>query len=289
MSWKTASRWRRLWIVVRPLVIFAPLIITAALLVRFNSGSSNRLLSFNRIYQNNYIINDVLLAFIVASYAVVFIGLFLYFWEAVSDLFKHTGDRSAIKACNAISLVLLFAVAITLVVYLAIMFVTCIGGWSEEIHEFFDIDFIVLLNKCLSFGIFFIFFIADLLAWTSQWLQQKDSKDKLQSSPGDNNATTSLAIASEQIEVSKHVTFLVNVPTVFLTGCMLLLTAYLGSAGRFRGAVDPQLHFMEFQQRVHPGIFHHLFLNGLETGVIVATIIYSQIVYLMIKTKSDLR
>jgi hypothetical protein len=289
MSWKTSTTRKRLWIVIRPLVIFAPLIITTTLLVRFNSGSSNLLLSFNRIYQNNYIVNDVLLAFIVASYAVVFVGLCFYFWEAISDLFKHSGERGAIKACNTISLALLFAVGITLIGYLAIMFITCIGGWSEELHEFFDIDFIVLLNKCLSFGIFFIFFIADILSWVSQRLQQKDCNDQLGNSPDDTNAKDSLGIASEQIEISKNVTLLVNVPTVLLTGCILLLTAYLGGAGRFRGAVDPQLHFMEFQQRVRPGVFHHLFLNGLETGVIVATIIYSQIVYLVIKTKSDLR
>jgi hypothetical protein len=59
---------------------------------------------------------------------------------------------------------------------------------------------------------------------------------------------------------------------------MVILTSYLNQADRFRGAVDHHLHFIEIKHAVRPETFQ-LFLNGLEAGVIVCTIIYSQIVY----------
>jgi hypothetical protein len=273
-----------LWGAIRPIVIFAPLVIAVVWLVRFNNGSSGALLSFNQIHGNTYIVSDVLLAFIVASYVIVFLGLCFYFWGVINDLNKYAGDSSWIKFLNAFSLILLLTVFVALSFYLFAMYAICKGWVSQNVHETLNIEIIVWLNKLLSFGIFSIFLLADLLVFISHTLQQKEITKLLDSSPNDIHLQSSKAQNSDQIHLSKSATFLVNIPTVFLTGSMLILTSYLSNADRFRGAVDHHLHFMEIQHVVKPEIFQ-LFLNGFEAGVIVCTIIYSQIVYVIIRTK----
>lgn len=280
----TKAAERSLWTKIRPLIIFAPLIVALWSLVRFNKGDSSLLLSFNQIHNNIFIVNDVLLAFILASYAIVFLGLCFYFWAAVTDLNTDAGPNSTIKRLNAFSLILLALVLLTLTLYLLTMGVTCLSWWSQDIHEALNIETIVWLNKYLSLGIFSIFLIADLLAWKSQKLQQKEYNKRLALTSDNVDLKHSLAKKSDQIHFSKDVTFLVNIPTVLLTGSMVLLTSYLDKADRFKGAVDHHLHFLEVRHAVQSETFQ-LFLNGLEAGVIVCTIIYSQIIYLILRTR----
>jgi hypothetical protein len=121
-------------------VIFAPLLIAVWSLVRFNSEASNALLSFNQIHQNVYIVSDVLLAFIVASYGIVFLGLCVYFLSAVEDLNKYKGDSNTVKFLNTLSLILLCAVFLTLILYLVTMAATCFDWLSQSVHEKLNIE-----------------------------------------------------------------------------------------------------------------------------------------------------
>ena len=276
--------YRRVWAAVRTIVIFAPLIIAVVWLVQFDRGTNRALLSFNQIHQNIFVVNDVLLAFIVASYGVVFLGLCFYFWGAVGDLNKYTGSSNTVKLLNALCLILLFAVFATLILYLFIMLATCSGWWSESIHEKLNIETIVVTNKYLSLGIFLVFLIADLFAWKSQALQQKENHKKLNDAPHDTHLKHSIAQTSDQIQLSRNATFLVNIPTVLLTASMVILSSYVSKAARFRGSVDHHLHYLEVKNFVGEETFG-LFLNGLEAGVIVCTIIYSQIIYVIIRTR----
>src|SRR5688572_769358 len=138
---KRSEGW--LWRAIRPLVIFAPLLIAAWSLVRFNSENSSSLLSFNQIHENVYIVSDVLLAFIVASYGIVFLGLCFYFLGAVNDLSKYKGDSNTVKFLNIVSLILLCAVLLTLILYLLTMAATCFDWLSQSLHEKLNIETIV--------------------------------------------------------------------------------------------------------------------------------------------------
>lgn len=275
------------WVTVRGALIFLPLFMAVLWLVLFNNGNDS-LLSFNQIHDNVYIVNNVLLAFIVASYFVVFLGLCLYFVESIRDLNSYRGDSNTVKSLNTVSLISLAVALVALILYLAIIYITCSGSWSESTHEYFDIETIVQLNKFLSLVIFSIFLVADLLAWKSQSLQKKENQRRVDAVPDDRQLKHLMEHISNQIQFSRHATFLINVPTLLLTASMVVLTSYISGGRRFWGKVDHHLHFMEVKDAVEHQIFV-LFLNGLEAGVIVSTIIYSQLIYMIIRTNLELK
>lgn len=105
--------------------------------------------------------------------------------------------------------------------------------------------------------------VADLLAWKSQTLQEREYDKEIKATPQNTQLKHLIDQNAEQIQLSRYATFLVNIPTVLLTGSMVILTSYLNQADRFRGAVDHHLHFIEIKHAVQPETFQ-LFLNGLE-------------------------
>src|SRR5437773_1116875 len=99
----------------------------------------------------------------------------------------------------------------------------------------------------------------------------------------------------EQFEVSqllkqfsKDATIFVNIPTLILNASIVLLTLYLDQTIRFRGTVDWHLHHYEAKDAIPRETFS-LFLHGVETGAIVCTIVFSQLIYLIIKTRLEWR
>lgn len=89
-------------------------------------------------------------------------------------------------------------------------------------------------------------------------------------------------------QYAKEATLFVNVPTLILTGSIMLLTSYLDESTRLRGMVDQQLHFYFVKVGLQADIYF-LFVNGVESSAIVCTILFSQLVYLIVKTRFEWR
>jgi hypothetical protein len=280
----------RFWlrVAIKAAVIFSPLLLVGCYLIRFEHGGGEILKAFNEIRGNSYFIDDVLLAFIVASYVVVVIGLILYFVEIVNDLGGYSGSKKLlIERLNGIAITLLVFVAAALVLYLGLIVLACVDLCSIPLPAF------VLINRWLSLGIFSCFLVSDVLMWRSQSLQKAENTAKLTST--DAKETALRDELSKEIEkngryreFSKLSTFLINMPAIVLSGSTIMLIWYLEIAHRFRGVVDATLHGIEIPGAVRLDTFS-LFLHGVEAGIITATIIFSQIVYLGLKTKCEWR
>ncbi len=267
-------------------IIFAPLILAIYYVREFESGKSDFLLRFNNIDGNTHLINNVLLAFIVASYLVVFIGLGLYLWSILFDLSGYIGNGRAVRLLNTLSLALLLIIAFALFFYLVVVAIAC----SSRVPELVSFHQLVVTNKWLSFGVFFAFLVADVLAWRSQIIQEKENTTLMSSYA---QGTEPYKKFEKQLKLNgllkqyaKDTTVVVNVPTLILNGSVVLLTSYLDLSIRLRGMVDPQLHLYEVKFGLQ-GEIYSLFLNGIETGVIVCSIVFSQLVYLFVKTRCD--
>jgi hypothetical protein len=267
--------------------IFWPLAAAVWIVYRFESGVSRTLLIFSNISDNSFVINDVLFIFIFASYTVVLIGLAIYLLGIIKDLSGYIGQGKVVRRLNTASLVLLLLLAAMLLIYLVLVFV---ASWWRI--EQLTVHGLILINKGLSLIVFVTFLIADLLGWRSQVVQERELDQSQRTGGADKSKCSkeiSVQIAAAKIlkKFSRDVTFFVNVPTLFLNVAIVLFTIYLDHSDRLRGMVDLQLHRYVSESDLVPNQVFYLFLNGVETGAIVCTIIFSQLVYLAIKTKCD--
>jgi hypothetical protein len=266
-------------------LIFSPVALALIFVMRFESGSSRALLKFNNISDNSFIINDVLFVFIFASYGVVFIGLALYIKDIIDDLSGYVGRGNVVRRLNTASVGLLFILAALLLVYLVVVSIACIWGIEQlTVHR------LILINKALSLAVFGTFLVADVLGWRSKTEQEREfSKSTTAASSTCNKPVNDQLAATKLLkQFSKEVTVFVNVPTLLLNLSIVSFTLYLDNADHLRGMVNLQLHHYVSPSVLLPEQVFYLFLNGVETGAIVCTIVFSQLVYLVIKTKCDL-
>jgi hypothetical protein len=251
----------------RAAVVFLPLFAAVLLIVHPGSGLY-RLLLFTRIEENKFIVNDVLFILIAASYGVVLFGLGFSLFETENDLYKYKGEDAKVKVLNRLSQIGLLIVLVTLTIYLcAIVF----GGERIDIEDF------VTANRWLSLFIFGIFFGTDGLALISQRVQEREASQAVKGQSKRSNP---------QWEFYKLAILLIDLPTLALSSAMIVLISHLGNGVHFRGVIDRQLHLYISTEPLRADVFS-LFLNGIEAGVIASIIIFSQIVYLVLKARCD--
>lgn len=281
----------RFWlgVCVQSSLIFLPGIVALWFVVRFELGYSNALLYINNISDNSFVINDVLFASIFASYLVVFIGLLLYLLGIINDLTGYSGHGDSVRRLNTASVGLLWVLWSVLLVYLVVVLIACMGFLPS-----LTVHLLVVINKFLSLGVFGTFLVADLIGLRSKVVQERElislKNEKTSACKQEiEKIDKQLTITRLLKRYAQEATAYVNVPTLLLNICIVVITLYLDESERLRGIVNLQLHhYLSPTANVQADIFDS-FLNGVETGAIVCTIVFSQIVYLFIKTKYDLR
>jgi hypothetical protein len=286
-------------------IIFSPVILSTVGIYYYsqnNVGWSNSIINrLSHINGNFYTINNILLVFIIASYLTIFIGLNYYFNGFINDLSKYNGKDDSVVKLNKLSSKLLIFVNVLLILYISALFFSC----SDHIRDgdkFFNFDNLVIVNKSLSFFMFFIFLLADLVSWQSNFLQRKENEVILKQEPTNKEAKVKIEHNNNEITLARNATFLINVPVLIITSLSILFTYLIHEAVRFRSIVDQQLNYMEvpyvlydlcyqgsqwgskcaYPKPLNENLFE-LFLNGVETGVITVTILISQWIFIILR------
>lgn len=253
-------------VVKRAVIVFSPWLIAMAFIVAFGFGWDT-LSGFKNIEGNRFIINDVLFVLIMSSYGVVLIGLIFSLIEMINDLFEYKRHNGRIRKLDGWGLAGLAAVFALLVVYVAMVLFALVGIAR------FSVEDLVSANRWLSLIIFGLFLGTDYLAFQSKRVQGEEDKDD--------------AVRRQPLkEFYELAILLIDIPALTLSGLMIFLTWYMGSGTYFKGIIDRELHFYVSTEPLSSDVFS-LFIHGTEAGVIASIIIFSQVVYLVLKARCE--
>ena len=253
-------------VVKRAVVVFSPWMIAMALIIACGFGWDT-LSAFKNIEGNRFIINDVLFVLIMSSYGVVLIGLILSLIEMRDDLFEYKRNNRSISRLDGWGIVGLFIVLGLLVGSVAMVLLALFGIAR------LSVEYVVSANRWLSLIIFGLFLGTDYLAFQSKRVQEAEAQeDAVRRQP-----------LSEFYELA---ILLIDIPALSLSGLMIFLTWYMGNGTYFKGIIDRELHDYVSSEPLSSDVFS-LFVHGTEAGVIASIIIFSQVVYLVLKARCD--
>jgi hypothetical protein len=247
-------------------------------------GHSEVLYGFNNIRGNDYIVNDVVFVLIFASYLNVLVGLAFYASEVVDDLSSLRSNIPKIEWIGRLVLFFLFTVGFALTAY-ACVTVMAYFGFSRDI----GLSTYLNVDKVLSLVVFFLFFITDSLFYISQKLQIENLSNDIKARDVGGTVDGDTELRLEKNRARKRFShlsiWLVDIPMISVTGVMITLTYCLAQCDQFHLKVENALHNYPLG-RVPDDVFG-LFLNGVSVGIIASTMMFSQIVYVMLTHQYD--
>jgi hypothetical protein len=273
--------------VVKTLVVFSPLVVATFFIISYNN-SPNVLAFLNRIDGNQFTINNTLLIYITAGFGVIFIGLIFYLFGLMDDVFSYCGGQRIVLRINKSCLIALVVVIVFLVVY-GLYFIISSSGLISKGNKIFNLNNLVLFNKYLTFIIFVIFCVVDILIKWSHNLQLKEHNNALTNGSSDPKLKQKIESNKNQIQLSKDATWLINIPTLFLSLLTIVFTEKILALSIYTNFIDQSFKYPPEIPDYLKDNFFHLFVNGVETGIIMSIIIFSQIVFLVIRIRWELK
>ena len=204
---------------------------------------------------NSLHIHNVLLAFILVSYFILFANQLLYFIGAEAKAFDYRGANKTFKRINLISLLIGVAVLIGIPVFL-----------------FRTTNYIDILdgNRYLSILIFLAFALSDGLMWYQECLAKNHFRDPKK-----------IRLCKNNIAFSRKSMLLINLPALTILSFSLYLHNQI-EGNRFYLS---QLNGQEADMSVH----FKLFIDGFETSLVFTTIIITQVIFAVLKIKWSYR
>jgi hypothetical protein len=264
-----ANNWRSIFL--KNAFVVTPVVISIALVMAYGSEGVS-LSPFEGIQGNDYSINNVLLMFILASHGVLLISLGLYSADVWHDVLRYRGANKSVHRCNQFALLAIFVTILVIILYFLFV-ILCCAGVKKSDADWFCFQTIFLCNKILSLLVFAAFFVLDLVLIRSQ---QKQLRDEV----GGGLALFERRRHRNNIRLSLESTIFINVPALFVTIFAFWLSHFLASRA-FTFRLDRSFPH-PLSVPLGNGAYE-LFVDGLETGVIVASIFISQIIFAAIK------
>lgn len=275
----------------KALAPFLPVVGAVIAIGMFGQERTDLLLYFNRVTDNRFVITDLLFIGIFASYATIIIGLLVYLWDVTGDLADHRGRDLLVKFLGRSTLLIVCLVGAALVGYLVAILLACTG--VDLSRDGLATQQFIELDRYLSVGVFAFFCLADFLSLCSQERQFRENTSqltKLEAVEGDEDEVREIKNNIEKNQALGRLSFqsiwLVNLPTVIVNIGMIVLAVYLERADRFHWEVQGDLHFFPIHRMWDTD--YYLFVNGMDVGIITAVILFSQIVYAVLKYKYEI-
>jgi len=267
---------------------FLPLLAVIKLLWTLIAGDNDSVLYyFNRIQGNDFVLADVLFACMFASYVTILFGLAIYLSDVMRGLDEHRGSDRTISVLSRCAVIVLGVVALALILYVVFVLLAC---FSVDLYGPLNLSFETFLriDRWLSVGVFALFCAADLVLCYTQRRQRRQNLKELGSADQEELKRilkTRIRRNRALSEFSMCSVKLVNLPTLIVNCGMICLVEALERSDSLHWKVDGTLHFLRIE---HLETSHYLlFLDGLEAGVITATIIFSQLVYATLKYRYE--
>lgn len=262
-DWKKLCGWT--------LLTFSPII--AGVLFIYLYGSSNSSVDwFSTIQGNDYSINVVLLVFILVSYMVLLITFILYLKGIFLEVFLYKGNSRFFKVYNSIALVLNILILIAIVGYIGFIFVC---HWVVQ-SKGFTFHYIIRANTFLSGIIFSLFIIIDCLTVKSEKIKLQET----QSSKAEFDKEEKQI--RNNIRFSYASTVLINGPVISLIVLADVMAKLLIGNEGFKDFIDKTFYHMLRVPMLREETYN-LFIIGMETGLVVSVLLFSQIVFLFLK------
>jgi hypothetical protein len=226
---------------------------------------------------NKYLSNNVLILFIFVSYFIVGLSLALYVKDIFNVVSDYKGGNVLVKKKNGWALVLLFLAGVLVLIYIAVIIVGVVTGWKPITFRI-----IIEANKFVTIACFAIFVAVDLLIISSKAIE-KSELDVL----ADNAEKINRVFHSNNdMDLSWWSTFLISFPTIFITAMVWGLLHFIsGHPDSFQVIHDAALSIDVSKVEID----WYLFYDGIETGLIAASVILSQIIFAVLKLRYHYR
>lgn len=230
--------------------------------------------SFTVFYEDNntiYIINTVFIIFVFMSLIPVLVNMVFCLISSSEQINEYKGSHKSIKNIHIISILLIVLLGGGISIFLAALI------WSIYAdQQVLKLNDIVWCNGRLSILIFFIFLVMDTLAWRCGKIMDSEQK----------NSDKSFIIKKS----AQESILFVDLPTVLIVSLSVFFLSKLGDIDYFKSFLSSPHVFLKpvtvlLQSNQKEVI--ELFPNGIETGIIMTSIIYSQILYFILKIKWD--
>ncbi|MBK7305000.1 MAG: hypothetical protein IPI90_17610 [Saprospiraceae bacterium] len=234
-----------------------PILICLGILIGYSLGVVPLDQWFNLlgISNNQFRISNVLIAFIMVSYVILFANQLIYLIESESKALYYRGCDRLFHKLN------LTSILINILVLLSItLFIFKTSNYHEILHY----------NRYLSLGIFIAFSITDGLMWHQEYLARKALRDPIKK-----------RLCSNNIAFCKKSILLINFPAL-LTLCFSLFIHHWVEANGFYLTYFNGMESMKIEN-------FNLFIDGFETSFIFTSIIITQIMFAVLKIKWSYR
>lgn len=272
MNSPVATYIKRKWwkITAQFIVLIFPIIVGLCIVLE----SPDWISSFTVFYENNntiYVINTVFILFVFMSLLPILINMLFYLFDSSNQINSYIGPNKSIRNFHIISMVLIIFLAVSIFVFLMGLI------WSiYSNQQIINLANIIMFNSYLSIAIFSIFLLMDALAWKSGVIMHKEKI----------NCKTAFIVKRSAMESL----LFVDIPALLIVLSSIIFLSKLEDIDYFKSFLSDPRVFLKpvavLLQNNQKEVIE-LFPNGIETGIIMASIIYSQILYFILKVKWD--
>jgi hypothetical protein len=249
---------------------FAPLIFIVFILISasFYSEWIGIFNNFNNIEGNEFVLNNLLLLFIGLSYFTVIYFLFFFGVSTLIAAIKYKGDNKTVQVFYGISILLLiiaFFIICGLVGIVLLQIYTKFTYWTFEDT--------IKNNHYITLIVFIIFFFLDLQLYFISQIRSKTETEP----------TKKQKLLSE-MNLSKESIWLIDIPMILISLFVIFLSHSISTNGIFNNLFDSRYSIQYQITDESPFKFVITsFTNGFETGMLIASIIFSQIIYTVLQ------
>ncbi|MCX6318592.1 MAG: hypothetical protein NTW29_14965 [Bacteroidetes bacterium] len=217
---------------------------------------------FNFKDLSNYHINSVFIIFVLIGLVPVLLNLAFYLIDTFDLVFNYKGNNKKIKRINFSSFIGICILGVIITIFLFAIF-------TKQLTFIKIVEF----NRWISLSIFAVFLVIDCLTWWSESIEKLEESD-----------INKKELHNKNISFSKNSTFLINIPTFFIILLSLLFVHKLELLNYYFQFTDTKNFVIDLQINEKKDIIE-LFIVGIETGIIMTSIVFSQIIFYFIKTK----
>ena len=251
-------------------LLLAPFALAGYLIITYAGDPDSIIGSFNRIAGNLYPVSSALLVMVIAGFATVLLSLFLYLrstWAAM----REVGHIAAARRSTALGFAILVLVAAS-VVFLLVLF--CLGQADfleagPKISAY--LEDLLWFSRWLNIWVFSAFLVVDCLVWWS--LSKYANRFEIRSS------AKRRKMVENDISFARVSVFVVDLPVLALAVLTVTILHVFEKNPSFHFVRDVKFPNHSVLAPLDPATYR-LTLHGIEAGVIAASLLISQLLFL---------
>lgn len=266
---------RGLGLALKSLALMAPVLAAIIFIHEYGPNEAQRLEPFGKIEGNTYSVNFVVIIFMLCSFVAVFLSLISYGIEAFSDLSDNSVNSKRVRILNGIAISVIFSVGLGLAVVTVMVILSASGGITER-WSLSRFETLMMMARWFAFVVFGAFMVVDLCFVVSQRIQRNSLNGNTAEMEWKRKKRT------HNMEFGINSILMINLPMLLVSGLVLWLNHELMSNVAFRAFHDLTFGKPLTLPRVADETYE-LFANGLDAGILSATVLLSQLIFVALQ------